>query len=65
MTETEKKMLKCMESLHSILAIVAVAVDDGRYSQKEANAINKAFSAFEAAHYDLIHGRTEQKVVDE
>ena len=65
MTETEKKMLKCMESLHSILAIVAVAVDDGRYSQTEANAIERAFSTFNAAHYDLIHGRTEPKEASE
>lgn len=61
MSETEEKLLKCVESLYSVLAIVAVCVDDGRFSQEEGNAINRAFSAYNAAHYDLLHGSGEEE----
>lgn len=59
MTETEKRLLKCIESLYSVLATVAVCVDDGRFSQKEGDAINRAFNAYSSAHYDLLHQKTE------
>jgi hypothetical protein len=55
MSETEKKMLKCIESLYSVLAVVAVCVDDGRFSEEDGKAINRAFSAYNSAHYDLLH----------
>jgi len=55
MTETEKRLLKCVESLYSVLAIVTVAVDDGRFRPSECKAIERAFSAYNAAHYDLLH----------
>ena len=61
MTETEKRLLKCVESLYSVLATVAVCVDDGRFSQEEGNSINRAFSSYNAAHYDLLH-EGERKV---
>lgn len=64
MTETEKLLLKCIESLYSVLATVAVCVDDGRFSQEEGNAINRAFSAYNAAHYDLLHEVDEKAVTD-
>ena len=38
MTETEKLLLKCIESLYSVLATVAVCVDDGRFSQEIGRA---------------------------
>ena len=62
MTETEKRLLKCVESLYSVLAIVAVAVDDGRFRPSEAKAMERAFSAYNSAHYDLLH---EKERVDE
>lgn len=64
MTETEKLLLKCIESLCSVLATVAVCVDDGRFSQEEGNSINRAFSAYNAAHYDLLHEGDEKVVTD-
>ena len=55
MTETEKNLMKCIESLYSVLVTVAVCVDDGRFSQEEGNSINRAFNSYSAAHYDLLH----------
>lgn len=55
MTETEKRLLKCVESLYSVLAIVTVAVDDGRFHPSDGKAIERAFSAYNSAHYDLLH----------
>lgn len=55
MTETEKRLLKCVESLYTVLAIVTVAVDDGRFRPSEGKAIERAFSAYNSAHYDLLH----------
>jgi len=55
MTETEKSLMKCIESLYSVLVTVAVSVDDGRFSQEEGNNISRAFNSYSAAHYDLLH----------
>ena len=55
MTETEKRLMKCVESLYSVLAIVTVAVDDGRFRPSEGKAIERAFSAYNSSHYDLLH----------
>lgn len=59
MTETEKNLMKCIESLYSVLATVAVCMDDGRFSEKDGAAINRAFSSYSAAHYDLLHENEE------
>ena len=55
MSETEKNLLKCVESLYSVLCVVAVVLDDGRYTPGEGKEINRAFSAYNSAHYNLLH----------
>ena len=61
MTDTEKNLMKCVESLYSAVSILAVALDDGRFTEHEGKALNRAFSTYSAAHYDLLH----PKEVDE
>ena len=56
MTDTEKNLLKCVESLYSVVATLAVILDyEGKVREDEAKAINRAFSAYNSAHYDILH----------
>jgi len=56
MSDTEKNLLKCVESLYSVVATLAVILDyEGKVREDEAKAINRAFSAYNSAHYDILH----------
>ena len=61
MSGAEKNLLKCVESLHSLVSTIAVALDDGRYTPDEVKAINRAFSAYNSAHYNLLHPEKEDE----
>ena len=54
MNDTEKNLMKCVESLYSAVSMLAVALDDGRLTEREGKALNRAFSTYSAAHYDLL-----------
>jgi len=57
-SDTEKLLLKCIESLMTVASICAVALDyEGKLREDEGKAINRAFSAYNSAHYDLLHPR--------
>ena len=61
MSDTEKLMLKCVESLMTVASTVAVILDyEGKVRPDEGKALNRAFSAYNSAHYDLLHPRTEE-----
>lgn len=60
MSETEKLLLKCVESLMTVASTVAVILDsEGKVRPDEAGTLNRAFNAYSAAHYDLLHQKTE------
>ena len=59
MSETEQLLLKCVESLMTLVSTVAVILDyEGRVRPDEGKTLNKAFSAYSSAHYDLLHAKT-------
>lgn len=61
MTTKEKLFLKLIESLMTVVSIVAVVLDfDGKLRTEEARTINRAFNAYSAAHYDLLHVKEEK-----
>lgn len=60
MSETEKLLLKCIESLMTVISIVAVILDsEGKVRPDEGGALNRAFNSYSSAHYDLLHQKTE------
>lgn len=62
MSDTEKNLLRCIESLYSVVSILAVILDyEGRVREDEGKVINRAFSAYNSSLYDLLH----PKEVDE
>lgn len=54
MSEYDKALLKCLEALSSMVALVAVHVDDGRMSEQEGRAFSRAYSKWNAAYQDLV-----------
>lgn len=60
MSENEELLLKCVESLMTVASTVAVILDyEGKVRTDEGKALNRAFSAYNSAHYDLLHPKTE------
>lgn len=56
MSDTEKLLLKCIESLMTVASICAVVLDsDGKIRTGEGKALDRAFSRYNSAHYDLLH----------
>lgn len=61
MSDAEKLLLKCVESLMTVAATMAVILDyEGSVRPDEGKTLNKAFSNYNSAHYDLLHPRTEE-----
>lgn len=54
MSEYDKALLKCLEALSSMVALVAVIVDDGRMSEQEGRTFNRTYDKWNAAHQDLM-----------
>ena len=54
MSDYNKALLKCLEALSSMVSLVAVIVDDGRMSEQEGRAFNRAYSKWNAAYQDLM-----------
>lgn len=54
MSDYDKALLKCLEALSSMVALVAVHVDDGRMSEQEGRAFSRAYSKWNAAYQDLV-----------
>lgn len=61
MGEYDKALLKCLEALSSMVALVAVFVDDGRISEQEGRAFNRAYSKWDAAYQDLVRAMKEDE----
>ena len=61
MGEYDKALLKCLEALSSMVALVAVLVDDGRMSEQEGRAFNRAYSKWNAAYQDLMRAMREDE----
>ena len=59
MGEYDKALLKCLEALSSMVALVAVRVDDGRMSEQEGRAFHRAYSKWNAAYQDLVRAMKE------
>lgn len=60
MSDTDELLLRCIESLMTVVSTMAVILDsEGRVRPDEGKTINKAFSNYNSAHYDLLHPRTE------
>lgn len=59
MGEYDKALLKCLEALSSMVSLVAVIVDDGRMSEQEGRAFNRAYSKWNVAHQDLMRAMKE------
>ena len=49
----DKALLKCLETLSSMVALVAVIVDDGRISEQEGRAFNRAYDMWQSAYNEL------------
>ncbi len=61
MSETEELLLKCVESLMTVASTVAVILDyESQVRPDEAKTLNRAFSAYSSAHYDLLHPKAEE-----
>ncbi len=61
MTATEELLLKCVESLMTVASTAAVILDyEGKVRPEEAKTLNRAFSAYSSAHYDLLHPKTKE-----
>ena len=65
MSEYDKALLKCLEALSSMVALVAVHVDDGRMSEQEGRAFSRAYSKWNAAHQDLMRACGARLVDDD
>lgn len=52
-TDYNKDLLKCLEALSSMVSLVAVIVDDGRMSEQDGRAFNRAYREWNAAYQDL------------
>ena len=61
-TDYDKALLKCLEELSSMVAFVAVIVDDGRMSEQEGKAFNKAYSKWNVAHQELMRAMKEDEL---
>lgn len=61
MGDYDKALLQCLEALSSMVALVAVLVDDGRMSEQEGRAFNRAYSKWNAAHQDLMRVMKEDE----
>lgn len=61
MSDYNKALLKCLEALSSMVSLVAVIVDDGRMSEQEGRAFNRAYSKWNAAHQDLVREMKEDE----
>ena len=61
MGEYDKALLKCLEALSSMVALVAVIVDDGRISEQEGRAFNREYSKWNVAHQDLVRVMKEDQ----
>lgn len=59
MSDYNKALLKCLEALSSMVSMVAVIVDDGRMSEQEGRAFNRAYSKWNVAHQDLMRAMKE------
>lgn len=59
MSDYDKALLKCLEALSSMVALVAVHVDDGRMSEQEAWAFNRTYGKWNAAYQDLVRALKE------
>lgn len=58
MSDTEKLLLRCIESLMTVASMLAVILDyEGKVREDEGKTLNRAFSAYNSAHYDLLHQR--------
>ena len=56
MSDTEKLLLKCIESLMTVASICVVVLDyEGKLREDEGKALNRAFGAYNSAYYDLLH----------
>lgn len=61
MGEYDKALLKCLEALSSMVALVAVIVDDGRMSEQEGRAFNREYSKWNVAYQDLMRAMNEDE----
>ena len=61
MGDYDKALLKCLEALGSMVALVAVLIDDGRISEQEGRAFNRAYSKWNAAYQDLMRAMREDE----
>lgn len=58
----DKALLKCLEALSSMVALVAVIVDDGRMSEQEGRAFNREYSKWNAAHQNLMRAMKDDEL---
>lgn len=60
MSEYDKALLKCLEALSSMVTQIAVFVGE-HMSEQEAEAFNRTYGKWNAAHQDLMRAMKEVK----
>ena len=52
--------MKCVESLMTVVSTVTVILDsEGKVRPDEGKTLDRAFGAYNSAHYDLLHPKSE------